>query len=91
MTGPGGARPAAGQAIVTVRPGLTVIGPAVLVGRAGTTGRTVMAVAGPVGRAGMTGRTVMAVAALVGRAGTTGRTAARVTAGRAGQAAIAMM
>ena len=57
MTGPGGARPAAGQAIVTVRPGLTVIGPAVLVGRAGMTGRT----------------------------------AARVTAGRAGQAAIAMM
>jgi hypothetical protein len=55
------------------------------------TGRTVMAVAGPVGRTGMTGRTVMAVAALVGRAGTTGRTAARVTAGRAGQAAIAMM
>ena len=59
---------------MTVRPGLTVIGPTVLVGRAGTTGRT-----------------VMAVAALVGRAGMTGRTAARVTAGRAGQAAIAMM
>jgi len=74
MTGPGGARPAAGQAIVTVRPGRTVIGPAVLVGRAGTTGLTVI------------GRAV-----LVGRAGMTGRTAARVTAGRAGQAAIAMM
>jgi hypothetical protein len=59
---------------VTVRPGWTVIGPAVLAGRAG-----------------MTGRTAMAVAALAGRAGMTGRTAARVTAGRAGQAAIAMM
>ena len=59
--------------------------------RAGMTGRTVMAVAVLVGRAGMTGRTAMAVAVLVGRAGMTGRTAARVTAGRAGQAAIAMM
>jgi hypothetical protein len=55
------------------------------------TGRTAMAVAVLAGRAGMTGRTAMAVAALAGRAGMTGRTAARVTAGRAGQAAIAMM
>ena len=54
-------------------------------------GRTVIGPAGPVDRAGMTGRTAMAVAALVGRAGMTGRTAARVMAGRAGQAGIAMM
>ena len=54
-------------------------------------GRIVIGPAGPVGRAGMTGRTAMAVAALAGRAGMTGRTAARVMAGRAGQAAIAVM
>ena len=85
MTRPAGARPAAGQAIVTVRPGRTVSVAAVLVARAGMTGRTAMAVAvlgGP--RSRYVGPDREAVAVLAGRAGMTGRTAAAVAAGGPG-------
>ena len=76
MTRPGGTRPVAGQAIVTVRPGWTATAPAGPVGRAGPTGRAgARVMAGPAGPAGI---------AMMGPAvaGMTGLNEARPAAGR---------
>jgi len=57
MTGPGGARPVAGQATGTVRPGRAAIVTAGLMGRAGLTGQTGIQVLA--GRAGLAGIVMM--------------------------------